>query len=77
MLDVAKKDPMTIAPAGRDLSPEPREEEPIGLPTPNESPASDTEEAAHLEELALMQRKLPLAPPAFALHGLLSLAHTL
>ena len=65
MLDVVK-DPITPAvPAERASSPETREEEPTGLPTPSESPTSQSEVAAHSGELVLMWRRLPPAPPVF------------
>ena len=66
MLDVARKDPMTPAPAERASSLRPRVEEPVGVPTPNELSALEPEEAAQSEDLALVQRRL-LAPPGFTL----------
>ena len=42
ILDVVEKDPITLPVlTERVLSPEPREEEPINLPAPNEPPASE------------------------------------
>ena len=47
--------------------PEPRVEEPIGIPTLDETPTSEPEEVVHSEELALVQRRRPLAPCRFTL----------
>ena len=67
MLDMVRKDHMTPAPAERASSLIPRVEQPISVPTPNELPASEPEEAAQSEELALVQRRRPLAPTGFIL----------
>ena len=67
MLEMVRKDPVTPSPAERALSPRPRVEEPIGVPTPNEPPTSEPEEAAQSAELALVLRERPLAPPGFTL----------
>ena len=55
---------MTPAPAERASSLRPRTEGPIGAPTPNELPTSEPTQS---EELALMQRREPSAPPGFSL----------
>ena len=70
ILDVVEKDPVTpYIPTKRALSLEqksgPLEEEPSALPAPNIQEALEPEGAAHPGELALMQRRLPLAPPGF------------
>ena len=68
MLDMAKKDTMAPpVPTEEACSSEPRAEEPIGLPAPEEPPASEPEEAADSEELALVQRRRPLTHPGFTL----------
>ena len=82
MLDVAEKDPVTLSvPTERTLSlekkSEPREEEPINLPASNGLQASEPEEAAPSGELALMWRRLPLAPPGFTGSWQMRLAHPL
>ena len=66
MLDVVEKDTVTPpVPAERvsslEKKSEPREEELTNLPDPNEQQDSEPEGAAHSGELALVQRRLPLA----------------
>ena len=58
---------MTPAPPERASSPRPRLEKPIGVPTPNEPPALEPEEAAQSEELALVQRRRLMTSPGFTL----------
>ena len=67
MLDVARKDSMTPAPAERVLSLRPRAEEPIGAPAHNKPLTLESEEASQSEELAFMQRVRLSAPPGFIL----------
>ena len=67
MLDVARKDPVTSAPAERASSLRPRVEELIGVPASNELPPLEPREAAQSEELAHMQRRRPLALLGFTL----------
>ena len=67
MLDMVRKDPMTPAPVGRVSLPRPRAQEPIGVPVPNEPTTLESEEAAHPEELALVQRRRPSVPSGFTL----------
>ena len=66
MLDAVKKNPMAppVPAEGVSLL-EPRVKEPINLPAANELPASGPEQDAHSGELALVWRRLPLAPPGF------------
>ena len=70
MLHVAEKDPVTLPiPTERASSleqkPECQEEEPTTLPAPSIQEASKPEGAAHLGEVAIMQRRLPSAPLGF------------
>ena len=52
MLDMAKKDPIpSHVHMGEASSPEPRAEEPISIPASDEMLASESQEAAHPEEL--------------------------
>ena len=70
---MVRKDPVTPSPAERALSPRPRVEGLIGVPTPNEPTALEPEEAVQPEEFALVQRRRPPTPPAFTLCGSMSL----
>ena len=68
MLNVVEKDPVTLPiPTERASSlerkPEPQEEEPTALPTPDRQETSEPEGAACLGELATVQRQFPSAPP--------------
>ena len=70
MLNVAEKDPVTPpVPTERASSPEkkpePWKEEPTTVPTHYRQETSEPEGAAHLGELAIMQRQFPPAPPEF------------
>ena len=58
---------MTPAPAEKVSSLRPRVEESIGVPTPNEPPTLEPKETAQSEELALVQRRRPLALLGFTL----------
>ena len=67
MLDVARRDPM--APTSKGSTPllTPTAEPPVGVPIPSEPTASEPGEAATPEELTLVPRWRPLAPPGFSL----------
>ena len=70
MLDVAEKDPVTPSvptekASSLEQKSELQEEERTALPAPNIQEASEPEGAACSEELALMHRRLPTAPPGF------------
>ena len=68
MLDMAKKNSEAPpVPTEEASSSEPRTEEPVGLPAPDKLPTSEPKEAAHSEELTLVQRRRPLASPGFTL----------
>ena len=54
MLNVARKDPMTPAPAERALSLRPRAEELIGVPAPSMPTALEPEKATQPEEFTLV-----------------------
>ena len=75
MLDMARKDPVTPAPAERVLSLRLRVEETIGISVPNELPTSQPEEAAQSGDLALVQRRRPLAPLGLPFHEWTSQTH--
>ena len=82
LLDVVEEEPVTPpvpteTASSPDRKTEPRKEEPIDLPAPNEEPASEPEEAVHSEELALVWRRMPPAPLGLPVCGWTSLAHPL
>ena len=58
---------MILAPAEMALLQAPREEEPVGVPTPSEPTVSEPQEAAQPKDFTLIHRRRPMSSPGFTL----------